>query len=334
MQKQKSDDKICKYINCHVPIEYCNLRCGYCYIRQAREFNPKDTIDYSPDFIRRALSKERLGGTVLFTLCGGGETMLCNSLGDIVEALIQEGHYVHIVTNGTITKAVDDLFSRNIDFEHIMFKLSLHYLELKRLNLLETFAENFRKIKAAGASASIEVMAYDKLVSSIDELKGYSLKNFQAFPHIAPAREDKSLNILTDYTLENYCEIWGQFQSALFDYKMKKIVYVKREEFCKAGEWALQMDLGSGDMYQCIKHPYLDNLYQNIDSEIKLKAVGIQCCLPYCQNGHIYLPLGVLPEIDAPSYLELRNRKMTGGGEWVTGKMKSILSQKLFQNNS
>lgn len=333
MGEQSNGERIYKYVNCHVPIDNCNLRCSYCYIRQERKFNERNGIIRSSDFIRNALSKKRLKGTALFMLCGGGETMLCRQLPDIIEALASEGHYIQVVTNGTITKAFEELFSKKINFENILIKLSLHYLELKRLGLLKIFAENFNKIRSMGCSISVEVMACDELVPCIEELKDYSLKNFQAFPHIAPAREDKSLEILTSYPLDEYYEIWEQFDSMLFEYKMKQIVNVKRIEFCKAGELSLQMDLGSGEVYQCVKHPFLDNLYENVNEEIKLRAVGEDCCLPYCYNGHAYLPLGILPEVEAPTYLELRNRKMIEGGEWVIGKMKNILSQRICEND-
>lgn len=326
-------EKICKYINCHVPIDICNLKCSYCYIRQAPDFKEKTSINYSPDFIRKALSKKRLKGTALIVLCGGGETMLCRQLPDIVEALVSEGHYIHIVTNGTVTNAFDELFSRKMDFEYVLFKLSFHYLELKRLGLLDEFVESFNRIRSMGASVTVELIADDELIPYIDELKEYSIKNFKALPHIAPARQDKTLKVLTKYPHNEYCKIWGQFHSKLFDYKMNQVIDIKRKEYCKAGEWALQMDLGSGDVYQCIKHPYLDNLYKDINQEIKLEAVGINCLLSYCQNGHIYLPLGVLPEVKAPAYLEMRNRKMTGNDEWVTGKMKEVLSQRFFDDD-
>ena len=57
-------EKIKKFIDCYIPIEHCNLKCHYCYIPTLENFeNRSREIPYSPDFIRKALSKNRWGGT-------------------------------------------------------------------------------------------------------------------------------------------------------------------------------------------------------------------------------------------------------------------------------
>ncbi len=55
-------DKMKKFIDCYIPTETCNFRCHYCYIAQHRKFNNKIAeFKYSPEYIAKALSKERLG---------------------------------------------------------------------------------------------------------------------------------------------------------------------------------------------------------------------------------------------------------------------------------
>ena len=57
-------DKIKRYIDCYIPVTTCTLRCPYCYITQHRLFEgPLPKFKYSPEHVRKALSKERLGGT-------------------------------------------------------------------------------------------------------------------------------------------------------------------------------------------------------------------------------------------------------------------------------
>ena len=103
-------DKLKKYIDCYIETETCNLRCHYCYITQKRKFNNKVIkFDHSPQEIRKALSKERLGGTCLFNFCAGGETLLAREIIYVTEELLREGHYVMIVTNATLTDRLKEI---------------------------------------------------------------------------------------------------------------------------------------------------------------------------------------------------------------------------------
>ena len=98
-------DKIKRFIDCYIPTETCNFRCHYCYITQNRKFNNKVAkFNYTPEYIAKALSKERLGGVCLINFCAGGETLIAEEVIDIIKALLVEGHYVMVVTNGSLTK--------------------------------------------------------------------------------------------------------------------------------------------------------------------------------------------------------------------------------------
>lgn len=141
-------DKIKKFIDTYIPFNKCNLKCSYCYITQSNLWNLETpNIKYSPQYIRKALSKKRLGGTCLLNMCAAGETLLTDGLIDIVKELLQEGHYIWIITNNTITKKLDEICNK-IEKElrfRLSFKCSFHYLELKRLNMLEVFVNNIKK---------------------------------------------------------------------------------------------------------------------------------------------------------------------------------------------
>ena len=98
-------DKMKRFIDCYIPTETCNLRCHYCYIAQKRKFNNQlASFPRSVKEIASALSRERLGGTCLLNLCAGGETLLSDEVLPLAKALLEEGHYVMIVTNGTVSK--------------------------------------------------------------------------------------------------------------------------------------------------------------------------------------------------------------------------------------
>lgn len=328
------EPQIVKIVNCHVPYTYCNLKCSYCYISQIRDFKHRKNHFHKPKFIRAALSKSRLGGVALINLTAGGETLLCKDLLPIITELIEEGHFVSIVTNGTISKAFDELLASNININRLFIKFSFHYLELKRTNMLETFICNVNKMRQAGCSISIEITPCDELIPHIDEIMELSLREFGALPHLTIARDDRTdnLDILTKYSTDEYKKIWGVFSSELFNFKMDQ-VYNKRKEYCMAGEWALYVNLETGDTYKCVSHPYIDNIYDDICREIRLESIGCNCRLPYCYNAHIYLTYGLIEKINAPTYYDVRDRVTTNGDHWVHGEMAEIFKQKLYENN-
>ena len=71
--------------------------------------NKTRKIEYTPEYIRKALSIERLGGTCMINLCAGGETLLSKDIVPITKELLEEGHYVMIVTNGSITSRFNEI---------------------------------------------------------------------------------------------------------------------------------------------------------------------------------------------------------------------------------
>ena len=94
-------------------------------------------FNYPPEHVRKALSKERLGGTCLINLCAGGETLLARETVNYARELLSEGHYVMIVTNGTVSKRFDEFASFPKELKkHLFFKFSYHYLEFKKEDFL------------------------------------------------------------------------------------------------------------------------------------------------------------------------------------------------------
>lgn len=333
-EKEFDEEHIIKFINCHVPYLNCNMRCSYCYIRQVRDFKKGINYFHTPEFIRASLSKRRLGGVALINFCAGGETLMCRELVPIITELIKEGHYISIVTNGTISKAFDNILESGIDLEHIFIKFSYHYLELKRLRQLEAFVNNVNRMRKAGCSVSVELSPSDDLVPYIEEIKEFSLNKLGALPHLTVLRDDTDteLKILTKYAIEEYKSIWKEFQSELFSFKIKH-VFIKRLENCMAGKWSFQMNLETGDIHKCIGNPYIGNIYEDLCKDIYLEPVANSCCLPYCYNNHVYLTLGLIEELETPTYYEVRDRELKDKSHWVHGKIKNVYKQKLYENN-
>jgi len=328
------ENKMMKFVNCHVPYKACNLKCSYCYIRQSRDFENYKMNLHSPEFIAKALSPQRLGGIAFINFCGEGETMMAAELNAIIKYLVNDGHYVQIVTNGTIDAAIDDLLACEMDKEKVFLKFSFHYKELVRMGKLEAFYRNIKRCRAAGVSVSVELVASDDLIPMIDEIKKSCMENLGALPHLTIPRDNvsKELKLLTNLSYEEYYQTWKSFESTMFQFKWENL-NIPRFENCMAGKWSFWMDLESGRITKCMSNPYLDNIYDDISKEIFLEEVGSKCTLPYCYNCHAYLTFGLIEEVDAPTYFEVRNRVTKSGENWITETLRDIFEQKLYSNN-
>lgn len=326
-----------RYIDVAVPVSACNLRCSYCYITQRHLFASKiPPLDYSIPHIRKALSIKRLGGKSLFNLCGGGETMLPNYIVPLTNALLEEGHYVMIVTNGTLTQRIKEFIS-HISHENrtrLFFKISFHYLELKRRNLLDIFFNNIDLIRESGISFTLEATPSDELIPHIEDMKRICIERVGALCHITIARDDRKKDkpILTSLSYEEYRQVWEQFNSPLFDYKFK-IFGERRKEFCYNGLFGGILDLSNGIFRRCYNSPPIQNIFLKPDMPIKFSPIG-KCMFSHCYNGHSWLVLGVIPELDSPSYIEMRDRTDINGSHWVLPEMREVFSHRLIDSNS
>ena len=327
-------DKIKKFIDCFIPITTCNFRCPYCYITQSNRWNDAlPEFKYSAKDVRKALSKERLGGTCLLNMCGGGETLLHPYIIELLKELLEEGHYIWVITNGSLNKRFEEIskFPKNLLYR-LAFKFSFHYLELKRLNKLEDYVKNIKLMQDLGVSFSVEITPYDELIEYIDEIKEFSLKNFGALPHITVARNEntKDREILTKLSKEEYGKVWSQFNSEMFNFKLS-IFLVKRKEYCMAGKWSYFLDIGWGNLKQCYSYFEEKNIFED-NEPINLRAIG-KCLDPHCINGHAFLTWGSIPSLKTPYYYEMRNRIQFDGIEWLNPYMKEFCSHKLEENN-
>ena len=328
--------KIRRLIAMNVPIKNCNLRCHYCYITAQNQVESGPAVfSYSTEHVAKCLSVERLGGPCIINLTGGGETMIPPELPSYIRALLDEGHYLEIVTNGTVSKRFEEIAAFPGELlSHLEFKFSLHYLELKRLQMLETFAANVRLMRDSGCSYTIECTPTDELEPYIDELKAYCLDNFGALCQLTIARDDLngSKEILSGRSFGQYCKVWEQFDSTMFAFK-RDIYLRKCPEFCYAGCWSLYVDMGSGRAKPCYGQMSDQNIFEDPAAPIRFDPVGKHCRQPYCYNGHAFLALGCIPELDTPTYSDIRNRVCSDGTEWEYHDLKEAFSAKLYDAN-
>lgn len=328
--------KIKKFLDIYIPTETCNLRCHYCYIALQNKFNNRILkIGHTPKEIRQAFSVERLGGRCLINLCAGGETLLSEEIVPIIYEFLKEGHYVMVVTNGTISKRFEEFATWKRELkERLFFKFSLHYLELKRLGLLENFASNVNMMRENNCSISVEVTTNDELIPLIDELKAYCKNNFGAFCHLTIARDDcsKEIKMLTELSQDDYRRVWETFESDLLNYKLE-LYGVKRKEYCYAGAWSYYINIKTGDVRQCYCGKIIDNVYKSPKKKLREIPIGKKCKFAYCYNGHAFLALGNIPHLDKQHFDDERNRITKNGEEWLTSEMKEAMHTKLEETN-
>lgn len=263
--------------------------------------------------------------------------MLAKEVVEYARAFLEEGHYVMIVTNGTISKRFDDIasFPAHLN-KHLFFKFSYHYLELKQRGLLDVFFNNIRKVRDAGCSFTLELTPSDDAIPYIDEIKQRAIAELGAPNHVTIARDERTKNrlpMLTQLSRQEYIDTWKTFDSALFDYKLT-IFGHKRREFCYAGDWSFCVNLATGKMKQCYRTYYRADIFRDITKPIPFRAIGNCCKEHHCYNGHSLIVLGDIPSQSTPTYAQLRNRQSLGGSEWLRPEMKSFMSTRLKESNT
>lgn len=328
-------DQIVKFFECLIPETVCNLRCSYCYVVQRSQNTQKlPQLDYPIETIKKALTTERLGGKCLFSICGAGETFAPDYLIDIVYVLLENGHYVNVTTNGTLTNKIHNLERIPVEWRcrlHISF--SFHYLELKRTNRLDVFFDNINYVKGLGCSILVQVNLCDEYLPVIKEIQDICIKRVGAKPQLAATRKEYSLSnkieLMTNGTDEEYKDNGKSFDSPLFDFTMKNF-NVKRKEFCYAGAWAYTLNFKTGVMKRCYASAIHQNIFKNPDKPIMNMAVGNCCGSLFCLNSSHFMSLGVIPNVDTPTYADLRDRE---SAKWMTPEFRSFVSGRLYNSN-
>ena len=269
-----------------------------------------------------------------FSLCGAGETLAPKYTLDMVRALLENGHHVNVTTNGTLTKRFRELEGWDAELlRSLHFAFSFHYLELLRLKKLDVFFDNIRYVKSLGCSFVLQLNLCDEYLPYLDEIKRVSMENVGAWPQIAATRKEVALDskVLFETALsdEEYIAKGREFDSPLFEFTVKNF-NVKRREFCYAGAWAFQLNLLTGELRPCYHSHRSQNIYEDVDAPIRKMSVGCSCGSLFCMNSSHFMSLGVIPDIETPSYADLRDRPEAG---WYTSEMRAFLGGKLGESN-
>ena len=330
------DDKIVKYVEMAVPTWPCNFRCQYCYVGQHctdAERARVQKFEYTPEQMANALSKKRLGGTAIMNFCANGETLILPQNVEYIKAILGAGHFVMVVTNMTQTKALKDLCELPDEWrERLFLKCSFHWMELKRLGLLEQFADNVNMCWNAGISFTVEITPHDELVPEIDEIKRFSMERFGALPHITVARdENNQFERLTKYSVDKYNKIWEQFDSDLFQFK-SQMWGKKIHDFCYVGDWGYSVNIADGNIFRCSSCGHIGNVFQ--DKKLPHKPACNKCPFLHCYNAHGWIGLGgMVPNVESPTYAQMRDRVRTDGTHWIHPRMRHVFEGKISDNN-
>ncbi len=328
--------KIKRFIDCIYPATTCNLQCSYCYITQQNKWKEHPPAPrYSPEHIGKCMTQERLGGVCHINICGLGETLLPKEMPEIIENILAQGHYVMIITNGTLTKRFEELCK--LPAEHLSrlsFKFSFHYAELVRRKMLDRYFSNIEMMRNAGCSFSVELVPYDELIPHIDEIKRVCMERLGALCHVTVARDEanRDISLLTKLSREEYIRTWSVFDSKMFDFKISTFG-VKRREFCYAGDWSLYLNLVTGVAKPCIYTVFGQNIFSDPNKPIHFAAIGNYCPLPHCYNSHAFLTCGDIPELDCPTYADMRMRTDSSGRPWLQPNVYDFFSSKLVESN-
>ncbi|MFA5828057.1 MAG: radical SAM protein [Candidatus Shapirobacteria bacterium] len=324
-----------RFIDVLVPSPTCNLCCHYCYVPQEIKQSKVSSFLYEPKHIGLALSKKRLGGVCHFNICGMGETLIPKQVLDITREILKNGHYVMIVTNGTLTERFHQFTRLPMKLrDRLGFKFSFHYLELVKRGLLDLFFDNIDLVKKSGMSFSVEITPSDELEPYIEEIKRISRSRVGALPHLTIPRDMKVSDIvlLSKYSLDEFIKKWKGFDSEMLRFK-KSTWGIKRCEYCYAGAWSGLLNIGNGILTACYGSKITQNIFEDLKKPIMFVAVGKGCNLPHCYNSHSLLTLGNIPKIKGV-YANIRNRKNEkDGSEWLKPNMKKFLSHRLENYN-
>ena len=329
------NDKIVKYIDMALFAFPCNMRCHYCYVGQYATNEERAKImpmKYSPEDLEKALDKKRMGGTCVVTFSAAGETLLTPISMKYLYAILNAGHFLHISTNLTITKNIDALLSLPEEARsRLFFKASVQYLELKRMNLLDEFAENCRKIWNAGGTCALEIVPNDELIPYIPEIKEYCIKNFGALPQLSIPRDENvpEVKLFSKYSLNEFARIWEDFYSEEFRFKVE-MWEQPIKAFCYAGKISCFVIINTGEMLTCPKSPQIGNFFEG--SKLTTKAVG-KCPQAHCFVCHNWLGFGSCPSVNGTNYLLQRDRVTVDGKHWVSERCRNAFRQRVCDNN-
>lgn len=288
----------------------CNLDCNYCY-RKGQGIKNRNTpakFEYSVEHMLKALSKERLGGNAIIAICGGGETLLPKETVPLIKGFLKEGHIVDLVSNLTLNNRIDELLDTpREDLERLILKASFHYLELKRLNKLDDYFNNFNRLIKAGASGSPILTICEDYIPLLDEIKQVCLEKINDLPHLTCTIDNfnTTMNTREFYTPEFVEMVKEKFNSGVFETFSELLKINPKNYFCYAGEWDLVVNASNGDTQKCFYAPIDQNIFKDLKKPIKFEPIGYNCPKHHCALNYNWHGMGIIPDLKFKTYSQI-----------------------------
>lgn len=282
-----------KHFSCEIGSCVCNMNCSYCYVDFT---NPKLKYEarfpHSVEYMVKAVSRERLGGDAFFNMCGKGETLLKPQYMDFVKGLLEEGHYVGIITNGTVESKIDEALQFDEELKkRILFQCSMHYTELKRQNKLDIYFGIVNKLRKNHISVCMTMPGADEYIPYIDEIKSICLEKTGILPVISPIRRatnyEEKFPLGTTQSWEDYCKIWKPFQSKAIEMRSKTLD--KFNGLCYSGVNSGWINFVTGEIRTCVPGERMDNIYDDITRRIYFKEECHECPYGFCSHNNLFL---------------------------------------------
>lgn len=304
-------------ITVYVPGSICNFKCSYCYVSQAldSEHLEKPIFHYSIEQMLSAFQPNRLGGIANVIVIGRGETLIPDEVIPFVHGLLDMGHYVEVVTNLSLSNKVEELLcTTKSNLKRLLVKGSLHWVELKRLNLVDVYFNNMKKVLEAGASGLPFFVVCDEYMPYLEEIKNICEEKLGTVPQCSPCLkyDDHSdfyrygkIRTQPECTDEFVNKIDILFHSKIFDLCVRFLRIDPQKIFCYAGKWSFVVEMDTGYLGKCHNKPTGQNFY-DLKTDIFLEPVACFCGISSCALQYDFIAQGLIPEIlNIPTYGEL-----------------------------
>lgn len=336
--------KIMKTVTVYIPGNACNMRCEYCYITECFKNESNTTparFAASLENMIYAFRPERIGGLAHIVVIGEGETLIPPETVPLCKGLLMQGHIVEVVTNGSLTNRIEELLDCDKDcLSRLIVKCSLHWNELKRLNLVDTYFSNIKRVLSAGASSYPFLVAGKAYEEHFDEIRDICLERLGDLPHCTPcvvadsSEEMENGNLYRTNppcTEEFVKKIRDEFDSELFRQSVRFLDVDVKKIFCYAGSWSFGVSLATGKVFKCHNIVTDINFFENLEDELpKIEPVCNSCGLASCALQYDMFSMGLIPEIeDVPTYSEMMCQKKT----FFTDRVREMMDFKLYDRH-
>jgi len=276
----------------------------------------------------KCFAVERFGGPVFFAGASAGETLLTKDIVPLTEGMLSKGHVVSYTTNMTATSVLKQLCEFPAGLRSgLELDASLHYLELKKLNMLDKYFENLNMLKNAGISIAIFLVISDHYIPYLREISDLCQEKIGLLP-IAGAMRDydkKGGKVKKDYSqidgiVKETCDVR--------QWELQKRIYGhKRMEFCHAGEYSVNVNLANGAYRKCWNYGELGNIFNDPNEPVKFEPVG-KCPFYDCVCAS-YLCWGLIPQLEVPTHSRIYFTK-----DSVSQRVWNFMNSKINEPNT